>query len=350
MMYKFRFLFCSICILTGFLVAGCTEIKNEKGEPLLDPKAVSNLLDAAEDFTIEAQELAKPKQIEAWVDQLIVTAQPGTDMPEVAKLREGEKAEYLYQRTVRKARRNLRNQEYFDRYILIKTKEGIMGWVHEGGVKFIRPDFQNMLDELGLSPTSSPNARTRGPSPNTLSPSQDFLVVPGSRVGPIKLKTTEQELMSMYGPGQIGRGTVTNADKTEEPCTVLMEGTNNEVRISWKDNERTRIKAVYLMRPNSRWFTKEGLTTGLSLTELTKVNESPLTFYGFNWDYSGTVSSWRGGVLGKYEKYFYAVLNPSIPANVKLPEKYTGNHIISSNEEGISALNIVIDKLVIYLD
>ena len=350
-MCKMQYLLFGICLTMGVFLAGCTNVTNEQGEPLLDPKAVSNLLDAAEDFTIEAQELAKPKQLEAWVDQLIVTAQPGTNMPEVAKLREGEKAEYMYQRTVRKSRRTLRNQEYFERYILIKTKEGIMGWVHEGGVKFIRPDFQNMLDELGLSPGSSnPNARMRGPAPNTLNPNQDFLIVPGSRVGPIKLKTSEQELMSMYGPGQISRGTVVNADKVEEACTILMEGTNNEIRVTWKGDDRKQINAVYLMRPNSRWFTREGLTTGLSLMELTKLNEAPLTFYGFDWAYSGTVSSWRGGVLGKYEKHFYVVLDSNVPAGVKLPEKYTGNHIISSNEEGLSSLNVVVDKLVVYLD
>lgn len=47
----------------------------------------------------------------------------------------------------------------------------------------------------------------------------------------------------------------------------------------------------------SAWTRADGVRLGLSSTELETLNGRPFAFYGFGWDYGGTISDWRGGRL-----------------------------------------------------
>jgi len=121
----------------------------------------------------EVQEMAKPNKVRAWVSKLIVKAQPGKEMPQVGLMEEGEVAEYLYQRTVRKSEFSLRGQRFYQPWILIKTQSGVMGWVHEGGVSYLTPDYEQILNDLLNTKT---NARQAAPK----DPAVDRLIVPTS--------------------------------------------------------------------------------------------------------------------------------------------------------------------------
>lgn len=311
-----------------------------------DPSTLYNqVVEGLGDMSVEFQEMTRPNQVQAWVDKLIVKVQPGEDMPQVGTLSEGETAEYLYQRTVRKTEFTLRGQRFYEPWILIRTKEGVMGWVHEGGVRYLAPDYREWLGGGG---TTDPTARTRGPAGSL---SQDFLIVPGKRVGPVRLKTSETELITLFGPANVQRGTVDLPDKRQEPCTIVLGGTHDAMRITWKDDTRSQVKAVYFDDPQSRWYTPEGLTVGLPANEVVKVNKAPFSFYGFNWTYSGTVSSWRSGSLASYEKYGYVVFEPRPDAaGQSLMPKFQGNQVFTTNVEGLEHLHMVVKRIVVYLD
>ena len=47
----------------------------------------------------------------------------------------------------------------------------------------------------------------------------------------------------------------------------------------------------------SIWKAEHGITLGASLKELERLNGRPFQLAGFNWDYSGTVTSWEKGLL-----------------------------------------------------
>ncbi|GAB4430081.1 MAG: hypothetical protein OHK0039_48750 [Bacteroidia bacterium] len=312
--------------------------------PAADP-LVNDILQGLGDVSVEVTELSRPNKVQAWVDKLVIKAQPGEDMPQVGMLDEGQTAEYLYQRTVRKTEFKLRGQRYYESWILIRTPAGVMGWVHEGGVRFIAPTLEDLLAPAPTDPT----ARTRGTGEAAVT--RDFIVVPGKRVGPIRLKTTETELITLFGPASVARSTVTLPEGQTEVCTVVMPGTTDELRITWKDEAHTQIKAVYLEKAQSRWITPQGLYVGLPLSELTKVNKAPVSFYGFNWTYSGTVSSWRNGALAPYEKHFYTTLKPHpAPGTQALLAKLAGNQVFTSNYEGLEQLHIAVGRIVVYLD
>jgi hypothetical protein len=312
-------------------------------------QVVQQISEGVGEISSEFRELSRPGKVQAWVDNLIVKAQPGKEMPQVAVMQEGEIAEYLYQRTVRKSEITLRSQRYYEPWILIRTRDGVMGWVHEGAVKFVNAGLDGLLTSPS-QPSTSPNARTRsvdaGPSPGAIA--RDFLLVPGKRAGQIQLNTSEADLATLYGAENVGRSTIKTPDKSPEPCTVLFPESKDEVRITWKDEDRTKVKAVYFEKSGGKWVTAQGLQPGISLAELTKINESPLVFYGFNWAYSGTVNSWKKGALSKYEKHFYVTLSP--PKGVAIPPAFKGEKLLNSNAEGVDALGIKVERVVLYLD
>lgn len=310
---------------------------------------LQDLVSGAQELTVEFQELAKPDKVEAWVDQLIVKAQPGKDMPEVARLREGEVATYLKQRTLRKAEYTLRGQRYYEPWILIKTQDSIMGWVHQGGVRFVQPNLLNLIE--GSQPAQQIQTRSMEPNARTTPTATDHLIIPGKQVGDLTLNTTEASLISKLGPEKVTRGSVQTSSVNIETATVLYAGTPEEIRITWKSEERQKIKAIYLNKFNSPWRLATGLQVGISMLDLTKINEAPVNFYGFNWEYAGVVNSYRNGRLAKYEKYFYLVLAPRRPKAVNdLLSKYNGDKLFTSNSEGVEQLDLIVERIVVYLD
>lgn len=318
-----------------------------QGQPSDDPatQPITQLLDVAEDYTNEIQEKGLPDNVESWVDDLIVTLQPGSNMPEIYRMKEGERAEYLHQRTLLKREVQLRGQRFKERYILIRTRDGQLGWVNEAGVKYVYPRFQKVLDQV-LTATN-PNQRTRGGAQG-IDAEEQRLVVPGQRVGPIRLNTSEMDLIDIFGPVNIAMGKVETPTGPED-CTVVFPGESEELKITWTDDARTKIKAVYIDHDLSPWFTREGLSTGLMLPELVKVNQGPLTFYGLDWDYSGVVDSWKNGALARHGKHFYVQLAREKPGQV-VPVGLKGDKLISSNESGLAEFPLKVARMVVYLD
>ena len=125
----------------------------------------------------------------------------------------------------------------------------------------------------------------------------------------------------------------------------------DELAVTWKDAPRTKIKAIYLTQKGGRWHSAEGIKNGLSLQDLAKLNEAPVQFYGFDWDYSGTIGSWKKGKMEKFTKHFYIVLhyNPEKSSKEFLAEM-KGNKTFTSAMESSKKVEIFIKRIVVYLD
>ncbi len=347
-------LMAAICLMVGGMASCELPPQSQSGDetapsqPRLSPKrtgeVVERIVESLGEASAEWEELTRSDQVQAWVDELIVKAQPGVDMPEVARLQEGEMARYLHQRTAGKVAFSLRGQRYKKPWILIETQAGVMGWVHEGGVRYVTPALMRWL----ARDQTTPNARTRQAEP-TSDPSAERVVIVGQRVGPIRKKTSEEELIRIYGISQVGRSTVHAPGKGDQPCSVVFPGSQDELRITWEDEARTRVEAVYILRSGSSWFTPQGLRHGLDLAELTKVNQAPLSFYGLEWTYAGTVNDWKSGRLAPYRKQFYVMLTPR-DAPQALLKQFKGDKLFSSNHPKVEGLNLYLDHWVVYLD
>jgi hypothetical protein len=60
---------------------------------------------------------------------------------------------------------------------------------------------------------------------------------------------------------------------------------------------QTRPQRVDLHGDSGRWAVDLGIRLGMRLTELERINGGPFTLTGFDWDYGGGITNWRGGKL-----------------------------------------------------
>lgn len=330
-----------------FMGTNSCQIPNPEGgtnpSTQVDPQTVQQITQGIEALTQDIETFAKPNQVEAWVDQLIVKSQPGKDMPQIGTMREGERAKYLYQRTVEQTEYKLRGQTFREPWILVQTQAGQMGWVHEGGVRYISPKFQQVVEEV-LGP--APNARSA--TPIIADPAAARLVIPGQQVGAIKLNTSENELIQLYGAGRVGRSVVKNADGKSLDCTVVFPNSRDEIRVVYQSDARSRVKEIYIEQDDSPWYSQQGLAVGLPISELVKVNKAPISFAGFSGNYGGTVVNWRKGYISKYADHCYVVLQAKRTG--KSLSVYQKSDTFTSNAPNLASLDIRVRRWVVYLD
>src|SRR5438874_11530804 len=73
----------------------------------------------------------------------------------------------------------------------------------------------------------------------------------------------------------------------------------DRVEILWNDVQARRRPRIVQIRGNeSRWRMPSGLTLGIDLQTVEKLNRRPFRLLGFEWDYQGTVVSWSKGLIG----------------------------------------------------
>lgn len=149
-----------------------------------------------------------------------------------------------------------------------------------------------------------------------------------------------QELHKNYPDANMEEGTNMFDEGTEErPYTILYPGTDNELHITWQDEEQTKI---YDLRYSTKgkWKSETGVDIGTSYEELNRINGKNISFYGFGWDYSGAVV-WNGGKLEKSGlRVFLAPQGPH-------PDKYYGDHIIKATPEEIKTMDLKVASIII---
>jgi hypothetical protein len=310
----------------------------------ISEEKASNATIRATDEAQAYDELSKPNRIRAWVNGLIVKQYPGNNMPKIATMKEGEEAEYLYQRTFLSAEYVFKGQKIRDAWYLIRTHDDIIGWVHGGGMKFV-PTAGNGND------ANAQEIKSDAINTTTQKITNDWIFVPGKRVGSIYKNTAETQLVELFGPDNVQRGEIVTTGGKKENCSFVYKGTPDELAITWKDLTRTKINAVYLTNRSGKWHSQEGIKTGLSLTDLAKLNEAPFTFYGFDWEYGGTIGGWKNGKISKFSKGFYVVLQYNAANTPKeFIQKAKGNQVFSSTSELAKAMDIAVKRIVVYLD
>ncbi|AKD54486.1 hypothetical protein [Spirosoma radiotolerans] len=208
-------------------------------------------------------------------------------------------------------------------------------------------------------------AQTQGVSQNQAAVvANDFLIIPGERVGPIKATTSEADLLRLLGPAVVTAGdTIYGAEGTELIGTTLYKDTSDEVQIIYTDEKRTAPETVLICPklfddeglpiknlPPTHWVTTDGLRIGTTLTELESRNGKPFKLWGFAWDYGGQVSNWQGGKLAQLsEKTFLSLtLGPPAsrtPAQEKAYNELMGDSEFLSSNKAMKALNPTVVKL-----
>lgn len=86
------------------------------------------------------------------------------------------------------------------------------------------------------------------------------------------------------------------------------------------------------------WKTKEGITVGSILADVVKVNGKDIIFWGFGWDYGGTVTNWNGGNLE-------GLLMTLETSAEDTDTKFLGETEVNSGDPGLSNLGIRVAEI-----
>jgi hypothetical protein len=126
----------------------------------------------------------------------------------------------------------------------------------------------------------------------------DWLIVPGQRVGPITAATTRAQLDGLFGRENVHDGNFAGPDVPEAATIVLGEDPSAGLAVTW-DRERPATIRICFGSPAGpcKWRTASGIRIGLPIRELEKLNGKSFQLTGYASLGAGVVTSWRHGQL-----------------------------------------------------
>lgn len=127
----------------------------------------------------------------------------------------------------------------------------------------------------------------------------DSFLVTDSSWGLIEAASGIDDLRAVYGRSSLVDERICGAECIDSvDVTFLYRGTKNEATIYWKDSAYHKlISFVESYGDGSDWHTATGIRIGSGFSELLKLNGKKISFFGFGWDYGGSISSYNGGAL-----------------------------------------------------
>ena len=133
-------------------------------------------------------------------------------------------------------------------------------------------------------------------------PANDWLVVPGVRVGPITANTVRGDLKGLFPQATLAEDELELDEGMVFPATfIAREKQPESLAIVWTAKTAdAHPKQIYMCRGRRRteckWHTGE-LALGAKLSDLEVINGKAFTIHGFGWGYGGDVEAWDGGKL-----------------------------------------------------
>jgi len=123
----------------------------------------------------------------------------------------------------------------------------------------------------------------------------------------------------------------------ERAYTVISPNSPDELHITWKDKKRTQVEDIRI-DTNGKWKSKTSIKIGTTFEELREMNEKPISFYGFGWDYSGA-TLWNDGKLENSKLHVFLAPEKE-PKN-----KFYGDHIIKATPEEIKDMDLKVKAI-----
>ncbi len=186
--------------------------------------------------------------------------------------------------------------------------------------------------------------------PTALDENLDWVAVPGARVGPIKVDTTIEQLKSIFGQANVGEAKIPVEEGRFETGTVVFaDSPERRLFIQWAYPNK-RIHSVIV--EGSRWKTPAGIGIGTRLSDMVRANGAPVAFAGFEWQYSGYIMSWNGGLLDRDHRLGEGIYIYLAPRPPYLPSDYDalrGDKEFSSEMPEANKLNISVRAMTILM-
>lgn len=157
--------------------------------------------------------------------------------------------------------------------------------------------------DAGEKPAAGPSS---APDANMPQPVTTLTPPPGTTTahtltceGPLTRDMTEKDVAALYGAANVSQGTFNGPEGMTAPATIVFGADpKKKLTILWRDDKaRKGIANVSVTEPASQWSGPGGIAIGAKLAEVETANGRPFSLYGFDWDYGGLVSDWKGGAL-----------------------------------------------------
>ena len=135
----------------------------------------------------------------------------------------------------------------------------------------------------------------------------DWLIVPGTRVGPITANTVPADLRRIFPEASIKDDEIELDEGMLQPATLVYNDNASErLAVSWTGKgPEAHPKQIFVCwgrrRGPCRWQVSGGIKMGTRLKDLEAMNGKPFTVSGFGWNYGGNVLSWDAGALAKLD-------------------------------------------------
>lgn len=158
---------------------------------------------------------------------------------------------------------------------------------------------------------------------------------------------SEKELIEKFGKENVRRSIdYLPEGMGEYPVTKMYEGTPDEVIINWKDT--TKFENISFVEVNgtteNKWTTTDGVSLGMGLNELVKINEKAVEFSGFGWDYGGFVQ-FKGGKLDEKGIGVRLDLSQEQYDNLEVYNALMGDISVSSDAKVAKEANPIITSI-----
>jgi hypothetical protein len=116
--------------------------------------------------------------------------------------------------------------------------------------------------------------------------------------GPFGRNATRADVVKAFGADAVDE-VVGGPEGAEFKATVLYpDDPGRRLEIIWEDEKKRRRPRIRITG-KSTWTTQNGIRLDMDLAEIERRNDKPFSLFGFDWDYGGSVASWRAGALGK---------------------------------------------------
>jgi hypothetical protein len=189
----------------------------------------------------------------------------------------------------------------------------------------------------------------------------DWLMVPGSRVGPITAATSHADLIDLFSAANVVDEQVAISDGGPEPGTVVFKNRPyDSLVIVWTPEHKiAAIVSCAFQAPEPKschWHTREGISFGTTLKTIERLNGGVFELVGFAFDYGGTITSWKGGRLAPLtatscgQVVVRLEAHPQDPSQKRVYEQFTGDKPFLSSMPGMQALNPRVESLEVAFD
>jgi hypothetical protein len=88
-------------------------------------------------------------------------------------------------------------------------------------------------------------------------------------------------------------------DKKTKASILYPADPKARLEFIWQDERARRRPGLIRAKDQSAWAAANGIRIGTALADVEKMNGKPFKLSGFDWDYGGRVTDWRGGALAK---------------------------------------------------